>query len=71
MNKYPDYIMENVRQNLGLEKDDTSKDDMIMQLDKEEVFNRYCEWRGLLGGYGYLLWDVVNDIKRTTIRRHI
>lgn len=68
MNKYPDYIMENVRQNLGLEKDDTSKDDMIMSLVKEEVFNRYCR---CLGIDGYILWDVVNDIKRTPIRKYI
>lgn len=62
MNKYPDYIMENVRQNLGLKKDDTSKDDMIMKLPKEEVFNKCCRWMGI---DGYIIWDAVKDIENT------
>lgn len=61
---YPSYIMENVRQHMGLEKNDRSKDDYIMSLEPKEVFNKYCVWEGLLGYYGYKLWDVVKDIER-------
>ena len=41
--------MEAIRQRMGLEKDDTSKDEYIMSLDKRTVFREFCEWNGLLG----------------------
>ena len=59
---YSERIMKNVRQNLGLEEDDTSRDDYIMSLPPEDVFDRYCTWEGLLG-YGYTLWHVVEELK--------
>lgn len=62
LNTYPEYIMENVRQNLGLEEDDTSRDDYIMSLSPEDVFDKYCNWEGLIG-YGYMLWDVVKELQ--------
>lgn len=61
-NIYPDNIMRNVRQNLGLDELDISRDDEIMSMAKQDVFNRYCEWNGLLGGYGYSLLNIVEDI---------
>lgn len=61
-NIYPDNIMRNVRQNLGLDELDISRDNEIMSMAKQDVFNRYCEWNGLLGGYGYDLLNVVEDI---------
>ena len=33
-----------------------------MSMSKQDVFNEYCEWEGLLGGYGYLLLNVVEKI---------
>lgn len=41
--------MEAIRKRLDLEKDDTSRDEYIMSLDKRTVFREYCEWNGLLG----------------------
>lgn len=61
-NIYPDNIMRNVRQNLGLDELDISRDNEIMSMAKQDVFNRYCEWNGLLGGYGYSLLNVIEDI---------
>lgn len=59
---YSDRIMKNVRQNLGLEEDDTSRDDYIMSLSPEDVFDRYCNWEGLIN-YGYILWHVMEEIQ--------
>jgi len=59
--KYPDYIMRNVRENLGLTPDDTSEDAFIMEMDKEEVVERYFTWEGIIG-YGNKIISVVNDI---------
>ena len=49
MKTYNREIMEAIRQRLDLEKDDTSRDEYIMSLDKRTVFRKYCEWNGLLG----------------------
>jgi len=59
---YSDRIMKNVRQNLGLEEDDTSRDDYIMSLSPEDVFDRYCNWEGLIN-YGYTLWHVMEELQ--------
>ena len=34
---YPDYIIEDVRQSLGYEEDDSTVDKMIYELSKREV----------------------------------
>ena len=46
---YPDYIMRNVRQSLGLEPDDTSKDDIINEMEKDEVLKMFWQWEGIIG----------------------
>ena len=46
--KYPENIMRNVRGNLGLEYNDTSCDNKIEAMSKSEIFNRVCEWDGLI-----------------------
>ena len=61
MNKYPEYIMRKVRQNLSLEADDTSMDDVINNMDKTEVFNRVLVWEGIIG-YCYTIQGFVEDI---------
>lgn len=33
-----------------------------MSMSKQDVFNEYCQWNGLLGGYEYLLLNVVENI---------
>lgn len=62
MEKYNNEIMEAVRQRMGLEEDDTSKDDIIMKMDKEEVFMEYCQWNGLLGSWYSKLIKTIKNI---------
>ena len=47
INKYPDYIMEYVRQNLGLDKYDTSEDKDINEMSKSNIFEKVCNWNNL------------------------
>lgn len=62
MKVYNDDVMEAVRCNLGLQKDDTSQDAAIMTMDKREVFERYCRWNGLIGCWDEYLLDAVSSI---------
>lgn len=71
---YPDAIMEAVRQNLGLEKNDTSMDDTIMKMSKDEVLDRVGTWNNLIGfGPSVRSWvegiwgvdlDIANDTQK-------
>lgn len=47
--KYPESIMEAVRQRLDLEPHDDSQDDEIMAMSPNEVFDHVCNWNGLVG----------------------
>ena len=60
--KYNDDVMKTVRQSLGLEEHDTSRDNDIMQMDKKDVFEHYCLWNGLLGYYYQYLLEAVESI---------
>lgn len=46
---YPDNIMAKVRQKLGLEEYDTSKDEEINNMSHDEVFRKCLEWEGIIG----------------------
>lgn len=59
---YNKNVMEALRQRRGLEPSDASQDSDIMSMAKQDVFNEYCQWKGLLGGYGYSLLNVVENI---------
>lgn len=59
---YSKEVMEALRQRRGLEPGDASQDSDIMSMAKQDVFNEYCQWKGLLGGYGYSLLNVVENI---------
>lgn len=48
-NKYPEEIMQYVRQRIGLDKYDDSEDVRINLMTPNEVFEAVCEWKGLLG----------------------
>jgi hypothetical protein len=41
-------IIRDVRENLGIDPDDTSKDDKIDRMSLDEIFNRWCEWNGYI-----------------------
>lgn len=60
--KYNDDIMKAVRQNMGLEEDNESADNEIMQMDEKEVFKAYCHWNGFLGNWYSTLIKTVEDI---------
>lgn len=58
---YPYYIMRDVRQNLGLEPNDTSMDDEIISMDPEDVLRCYWEWNGIIG-YTHQIISSVCDV---------
>lgn len=62
MKVYNEDVMKAVRQSLGYDEDDTSRDEVIMKMPKEEVFERYCTWNGLLGGWYQWLLEAVESI---------
>ena len=48
-NKYPEYIMGYVRQNLGLDDPEVkTEDDFINSMSKDEILERVCNWNGLI-----------------------
>lgn len=75
MVKYPEDIMRDVRQNLGLEEADTSQDTRINNMSPDEVLDRVVTWAGLInyggtirrwiqGIYGIKLGGDPNDSRR-------
>ncbi len=59
--KYPDYIMQKVRQRLNLEECDTSKDEEINNMSHGTVLDHVMEWEGIIG-YRYTIHDWIKDI---------
>lgn len=60
--KYPEHIMRDVRENKGLEPDDTSHDADIMEyMSRGEVLDAVAEWDGLIG-YSHRIRSWVKDI---------
>ena len=47
-NRYPEYIMEILRKRLGLDEDDTSRDDFINIYSPSEAFEEVCTWEGFI-----------------------
>ena len=45
----PEYIMRDIRENMYLEPDDTSRDEDILELDGEDFLNKWLEWNGICG----------------------
>jgi hypothetical protein len=41
-------IIRDVRENLGVFPNDTSKDGDINRMSPDEIFNRWCEWNGFI-----------------------
>lgn len=65
-NKYPDYIMQYVRNSLGLDEYNTERDDEINSMNKEELLNRVCNWNGLVD-YGNTIKHWVEDIYKVNL----
>ncbi len=54
-------IIDDVRENLGLERGDISKDDKINIMSPNEIFNRWCEWNGFIN-YSKMFRAVIGSI---------
>lgn len=59
--KYPEYIMERLRQRYDLDADETSMDWKFEKWPKEKVFREVLEWEGICGYSNWLL-GLVEDI---------
>lgn len=59
--RYPENIMKRCRQRLGLDEDDTSRDDEINLLSPKEAFEECLIWEGIIG-YGDTILGWVEDI---------
>lgn len=60
--KYPEYIIKTVRKRFGLEENDTSEDQDILEMSKSQVFSHVVNWNGLLGGYDHTIKSWISDI---------
>ncbi len=66
VSEYPNYIMEKVRQHLGLEPNDTSKDEVINRLSHDAIFGHCLEWEGIIG-YEVAIKDWIREIYGITL----
>ena len=64
------HIIRDIRENLGVDPNDTSKDDEINRMSLGEIFSRWCEWNGLINWSGTLK-TVILDIYGIDIERRI
>jgi hypothetical protein len=62
MQKYPENIMQDLRERKDLEPDDESQDAEIMARTSDENFHELCEWNGLLGSYSSQIKSWVEKI---------
>ena len=56
--KYSGYIMKNIRQNIGLDENDTSRDAEIESMSGRDILDKYLTWEGIIG-YTDEILDVV------------
>ena len=59
--QYSNYLMRSVRQNMGLDEDDTSRDDAIMEMDSYELLDRFLEYEGIIG-YTQKIVNILKEI---------
>ena len=57
---YPDNIMEILRQRVGLDEDDTSRDDELQTLTPVEALDECLSWEGI-DGYTSWILNVIRD----------
>lgn len=60
-NKYPENIMESVRQSIDLEEWDDSQDNEINEMTPNEIFEHVCTWEGFYS-YADTIKQWINDI---------
>lgn len=58
---FPEYIVKRLRERLGLDEDDASRDEEISLMTPNEVFEEILEWEGIIGYAGTIkMW--ISDI---------
>lgn len=62
----PDKVLEALRQRRGLDEDDDSQDSEIALMHSDEMFDEFCNWRGLIG-WGPTLRRIMEDLKSTML----
>ena len=60
-NKYPEYIMQKLRESLGLEPTETYRDAEINLMSSNWAFDSLLEWEGLID-YGDKIRELVDSI---------
>jgi hypothetical protein len=61
LERFPEHVIETLRQRNSLDPSDTSMDEDFLSYDKEYVFDEVLEWEGVIG-YGDHIRQLVNDI---------
>jgi hypothetical protein len=61
LERYPENVVESLRQRNSLDPSDTSMDEDFLDYDKEYVFEECLTWDGIIG-YGDQIRQLVNDI---------
>lgn len=64
---YSRAVMSRVRQQLGLDEDDTQKDGQIEIMSKREIFDKCLIWEGIMG-YDYQILSWINDIWKVELK---
>ena len=59
--RYPEYIMQKLRQRRDLEPEDKSEDEDINAMSPNEALDEVCMWEGLID-YGSTIREWVSDI---------
>jgi len=65
-NRYPENIMQKLRQRRGLEEYDTSEDQNINTMSPSEAFDDVCNWEGLIN-YSHTIKHWISDIYGTDL----
>ena len=60
--KYPQYIINDVRNRIAQDESDTSMDDKILRMSPSQVFAHVVAWNGLLGGYDNTIKDWIHSV---------
>lgn len=61
-NRYPEEIMQALRQRNGLDKYDTHLDSELNKIEPDEAFSEVVNWNGLLGGWDYTIKHWIKSI---------
>lgn len=59
---YPNYILKYLRCRLGLDENDSSRDEMILRWPPKKVFSGVMKWNGFLGGWDTRIKGWIRDI---------